>query len=116
MEPVLICPNCSETMEQRRLERYDGAEIIVDACFRCHVIWFDRMESTQLAPIAVLDADAVERAANALSERAEQRAKRRAAAERAVAGLRNMEKWNYADRSDLLMDTIAMLDALRKAR
>lgn len=226
MEAVLTCPNCSETMEQRRLERYDGAEIAVDACFRCHVIWFDRMESTQLAPggviallqlirsqaraehrklreeldcphcrspllrtedlvksgriryyrcpidggrltpflqfliekqfvraltpqelgrlrldirqarcsgcgapidlarqdhcehclapIAVLDADAVERAALAWSERAEQRAKSRAAAERAVEGLRNMAQWNYADRSDLLMDTIAMLDALRK--
>lgn len=225
MESVLQCPNCTQMMEQRRLERYVGAEVAIDFCFRCHVIWFDRMESPQLAPdgviellqlirqhrqeerpilreqldcphcrspllrtddlvksgriryyrcpndggrltpflqfliekqfvraltpkelgrlrldirqascsgcgapidlarqdhcehclapIAVLDADTVERAARAWSERAEQRADGRAAAERAIAHLRNIEQWHHEDRSDLLMHSIAIFNAFR---
>lgn len=212
-------------MEQRRLQRYDGAELGIDVCFRCHVIWFDHMESTQLAPggvmellqwirqrgqgersilreqldcprclsplantsdlvksghiryyrcpldggrltpflqfliekqfvraltpqelgrlrldirqarcsgcgapidlarqdhcehclapIAVLDADAVERAARAWSERAERWANNRAAAEHAVANLRDIDQWKCSNDSDLLVHSIGMIDALR---
>ena len=55
MTDLLTCPNCSNTMQQRHLERYDGAGLDIDLCFRCHVIWFDSMESPQLAAGAVLE-------------------------------------------------------------
>lgn len=49
------CPNCSEAMEQQSLERYDGGALAIDLCFRCHLLWFDFMESPQLAAGAVID-------------------------------------------------------------
>lgn len=55
MTDLLSCPNCSNTMQQRHLERYDGGGLDIDLCFRCHVIWFDSMESPQLAAGAVLE-------------------------------------------------------------
>jgi len=224
MASVLNCPNCTHTMDQQRVERYDGASLGIDVCFACRVIWFDHMESTQLAaggviellqlirqhgqgeratlrerldcphcelplvrtndlvrsghivyyrcprkggrltpflqfliekqfvrtvtpqeldrlrlnvrearcsgcgapidlvhqdhcefchaPISVLDADAVERAARVWSERAEQQAERRAAAERAIENLRNTEQWNYGLNGDLLMHSISLLDLM----
>jgi Zn-finger nucleic acid-binding protein len=30
-------------------------ELVLDMCWDCHAIWFDRHESAQLAPGAVLD-------------------------------------------------------------
>lgn len=55
MMKLLRCPNCSETMEKRSLERNDGAELAIDLCFLCHVFWFDSMESPRLAAGAVLE-------------------------------------------------------------
>jgi len=49
------CPNCYRAMERRNLERFDGGELAVDLCFRCRVIWFDAMESPQLAAGAVME-------------------------------------------------------------
>ena len=37
-------------------ERHDGGRVQLDFCFPCQVIWFDTMESQQLAPRGVLDA------------------------------------------------------------
>ncbi|MBI4290742.1 MAG: zf-TFIIB domain-containing protein [Betaproteobacteria bacterium] len=55
MTKLLRCPNCSETMERRSLERTDGAELAIDLCFCCHVFWFDSMESPRLAAGAVME-------------------------------------------------------------
>ncbi|MBI2317473.1 MAG: zf-TFIIB domain-containing protein [Betaproteobacteria bacterium] len=52
---ILICPNCSEPMDERRLEGSDGGDLAIDLCFGCHVIWFDSLESPRLAPGAVMD-------------------------------------------------------------
>jgi hypothetical protein len=221
MTQILACPNCSNSMEQRRLERFDGGELALDLCFRCRVIWFDAMESPQLAagavmdllqmirhegiaqreilrdhlacphcrspllptddlvkgghiryfrceqdrgrltpflqfliekqfvrvvtpreisrlrldvrqascsgcgapidllkqdhcehcmaPIAVLDADAVERAARVWGERAELRTKGRAAADKMIAQLRNVEQWKFDEGGDLLLHSIGMM-------
>lgn len=222
MKNLLRCPSCLDTMEQQCLERHDGAELAIDLCLRCNLLWFDSMESSQLAagaviellkmirqqaqdqrqilrerldcprcgsllvrtddlvkggriryyrcgqdggrltpflqfliekqfvravtpreigrlrldigqarcsgcgapidlarqdhcehcfaPITVLDADAFERAAHAWSERAQLRANGRAKVEHAIARLRNVERWNCRDGSDLLWHSIGIVD------
>lgn len=52
---LLPCPNCHQPMAPQDLERHDHGEVRVDICFSCAGIWFDRLESTQLAPVAVID-------------------------------------------------------------
>ncbi len=41
-------------MRAEVFERSDGREETINICFPCHVIWFDRGESAQLAPRAVM--------------------------------------------------------------
>ena len=53
-DPVL-CPSCRQTMQGREFERHDHGKVQVDICFDCGAIWFDRLESVQLAPAAVID-------------------------------------------------------------
>lgn len=55
MTEIVTCPNCLDAMQRRQLERYDGSALAVDLCFRCRVIWFDAMESPQLAAGAVME-------------------------------------------------------------
>ena len=221
MTQIISCPNCSGAMEKRRLERHDGGELELDLCFACRVIWFDAMESPQLAagavmellraigreeplqrrvlrddlpcprcrspllrtddlvkngriryfrcekdrgrltpflqfliekqfvrvmtqqeigrlrldlrqascsgcgapidlaeqdhcahcmaPFAVLDADAVERAARVWAERAAVRTQGRAAADKAIAHVRNTEPWKFEEGADPLLQSIRML-------
>jgi hypothetical protein len=42
-------------MQPRTLARNTGGELQIDVCHPCHAIWFDRNESLQLAPGAVID-------------------------------------------------------------
>jgi hypothetical protein len=42
-------------METIELDRYDGGKLTINLCSNCYVIWFDRYESTQMAPAAVID-------------------------------------------------------------
>jgi hypothetical protein len=42
-------------MQPRTLARNTGGELQIDLCHPCHTIWFDRNESLQLAPSAVID-------------------------------------------------------------
>jgi hypothetical protein len=42
-------------MQPRTLARNVGGELQIDVCHSCHAIWFDRNESLQLAPGAVID-------------------------------------------------------------
>lgn len=49
------CPACGAAMETRRFKRQTHGEIALDICFACQGIWFDEMESAQLAPAGVLD-------------------------------------------------------------
>ena len=42
-------------MQARTLARNTGGDLQIDLCHPCHAIWFDRNESLQLAPGAVID-------------------------------------------------------------
>jgi hypothetical protein len=42
-------------MTARTLARHAGGELQIDLCHPCHAIWFDRNESLQLAPGAVVE-------------------------------------------------------------
>jgi hypothetical protein len=42
-------------MERRDFARHDGGGLAIDLCFPCHGIWFDAVESMQLAPAGVID-------------------------------------------------------------
>ena len=52
---LVQCPSCRQSMQNRQFERHDHAEVQVDICFDCGAIWFDRLESVQLAPAAVIE-------------------------------------------------------------
>ncbi len=41
-------------MQRRSFERRPLGRVDIEICFACHCLWFDRYESTQLAPGAVL--------------------------------------------------------------
>jgi Zn-finger nucleic acid-binding protein len=49
------CPNCQIAMKSMDFDRRLTGEVSVDLCFPCHVIWFDGLESVQLAPDGVLE-------------------------------------------------------------
>jgi hypothetical protein len=42
-------------MEKRRFGRQPHGEVIIDVCWDCHALWFDRYESSSLAPRSVID-------------------------------------------------------------
>lgn len=49
------CPSCSGAMESVTLAAHIGTPVGIDACWPCHVIWFDNMESTSLSPGSVIE-------------------------------------------------------------
>jgi len=49
------CPNCGTEMDQQALEGKLGADIEVDICFPCHLLWLDKRESLQLSARGTLD-------------------------------------------------------------
>lgn len=49
------CASCDQPMAPRTLARVAGGELQIDVCHPCHAIWFDRNESLQLAPGAVIE-------------------------------------------------------------
>ena len=52
---ALVCPNCQQPMQAVDLERHDHAVMQIDLCFQCAGLWFDHLESVQLAPTAVIE-------------------------------------------------------------
>jgi hypothetical protein len=48
------CPGCGATMERRAFDRKPLGRVEIDLCYACHAMWFDRHESVQLTPAAVL--------------------------------------------------------------
>jgi len=53
--PAIACPSCHQPMQSRDLERHDHGTVRIDLCFGCAAIWFDHLESVQLAPAAVIE-------------------------------------------------------------
>jgi hypothetical protein len=49
------CPGCAAPMRGLALARNTHGEHTVDLCERCHALWFDRHESAQLGPAAILE-------------------------------------------------------------
>lgn len=43
------CPQCRATMAQRKLRAHTGRTVVVDHCAACRLVWFDMLESVQLA-------------------------------------------------------------------
>lgn len=52
---TISCPNCRQQMQAQDLERHDHGAVRIDLCFACAGIWFDHLESVQLAPAAVIE-------------------------------------------------------------
>lgn len=52
---ALPCPNCRQPMQTQSLAKHDQGTVQLDLCFACAGIWFDRLESVQLAPAAVVE-------------------------------------------------------------
>lgn len=49
------CPNCQTPMDHHVLGGKLGADIEIDVCFACHVLWLDKRESLQLSPRGTMD-------------------------------------------------------------
>lgn len=49
------CPACGNPMHVEHYERVTGGDIALDICYGCCAIWFDHMESVQLAPGGVIE-------------------------------------------------------------
>jgi ssDNA-binding Zn-finger/Zn-ribbon topoisomerase 1 len=47
---AVACPGCGAAMQPEHFERSAGGELEIDICYACRAIWFDHMESAQLAP------------------------------------------------------------------
>jgi hypothetical protein len=43
------CPQCSRTMAHLALQGHGAQPVVVDHCVSCRLVWFDAMESVQLA-------------------------------------------------------------------
>ena len=42
-------------MEALSFQSHIGTTVTIDACWPCHLIWFDQLESTSLSPGSVID-------------------------------------------------------------
>lgn len=49
------CPSCAAGMEAVALETHIGTPVAIDACWPCHLIWFDHLESASLSPGSVIE-------------------------------------------------------------
>ncbi|MEP7154781.1 MAG: zf-TFIIB domain-containing protein [Betaproteobacteria bacterium] len=49
------CPSCRGAMEALSLQTHIGLPVTIDACWSCHLIWFDNQESSSLSPGSVIE-------------------------------------------------------------
>jgi Zn-finger nucleic acid-binding protein/DNA-directed RNA polymerase subunit RPC12/RpoP len=52
---AMNCPNCSAEMDRLEMGGIYGADVELDLCFACHVLWLDNKESIQLSPKGTMD-------------------------------------------------------------
>jgi DNA-directed RNA polymerase subunit RPC12/RpoP len=55
MTSATLCVSCGRPMQLLRLAGHMGREVQVDLCGGCHLLWFDGLESVNLAGRGVLD-------------------------------------------------------------
>lgn len=48
-DDIRHCPQCRATMAPLRLRTHSGRTVLVDHCSPCRLVWFDTLESVQLA-------------------------------------------------------------------
>lgn len=48
------CPSCKTVMEKIPLTNHAGLPLHIDACWPCHLIWFDHLESAALSSKSVI--------------------------------------------------------------
>lgn len=49
------CPSCRGKMDALALESHVGGALTIDACWPCHLIWFDHLESSSLSATSVIE-------------------------------------------------------------
>ena len=49
------CPNCRAGMEALVLESHIGVPLTIDACWPCHLLWFDHLESAALSARSIIE-------------------------------------------------------------
>jgi hypothetical protein len=54
-EATRACPSCGVAMRRQAFARKLEGSVDLDICFDCQAIWFDPLESSALAPRAVID-------------------------------------------------------------
>lgn len=55
MATTLACSNCRAPMDRFACQSKAAGELQIDVCFPCQSVWFDKFESQQMAPSAVLE-------------------------------------------------------------
>jgi DNA-directed RNA polymerase subunit RPC12/RpoP/Zn-finger nucleic acid-binding protein len=54
MTAAVACPNCRAGMESLAMDSHIGQPFHIDACWSCHMIWFDKLEGTALSANSVV--------------------------------------------------------------
>ncbi|MBL8289263.1 MAG: zf-TFIIB domain-containing protein [Rubrivivax sp.] len=54
-DDLRACPQCGAAMAQRRLHAHGDRRVLVDHCAACRLVWFDTLESVQLAGLGWVD-------------------------------------------------------------
>lgn len=52
---MINCPSCRSNMEALAFESHLGTKVAIDACWPCHMIWFDHLESSSLSASSVIE-------------------------------------------------------------
>ena len=52
---MINCPSCRGKMDALAFESHSGTVVSIDACWPCHLIWFDHLESGSLSPGSVIE-------------------------------------------------------------
>jgi Zn-finger nucleic acid-binding protein len=49
------CPSCRNEMDVLTFQSHLGTAVSIDACWPCHLIWFDHLESTSLSATSIIE-------------------------------------------------------------
>jgi DNA-directed RNA polymerase subunit RPC12/RpoP/Zn-finger nucleic acid-binding protein len=52
---MINCPSCRSKMDSLALESHLCNAVAIDACWPCHLIWFDHLESSSLSAASVIE-------------------------------------------------------------
>jgi DNA-directed RNA polymerase subunit RPC12/RpoP/Zn-finger nucleic acid-binding protein len=52
---MINCPSCRSKMDTLQFESHMGTTVSIDACWPCHLVWFDHLESSSLSASSVIE-------------------------------------------------------------